>query len=82
MIVTGIKMFFVPDKKIDIQNNALLKWMRKYFRITKEIKDEKFFMLKNDSNTNKVHFFITPLFVALIFIELTKKEKNPKVLIS
>lgn len=71
MIFTGIKMFFISEKKIDINQNSLLKWMRKYLRITNEVNDEKFFIFKHDSNTKKAHIFITPLFIALIFIEIT-----------
>ena len=71
MIFTGIKMFFISDKKIDINQNILLKWMRKYLRVTQEVNDESFFILKADQNTKKSHSFITPLFIALIFIELT-----------
>ena len=71
MIFTGIKMFFISDKKIDINQNSLLKWMRKHLRITEEVNDERFFLLKADQNTKKSHIFITPLFIALILIELT-----------
>lgn len=71
MIFTGIKMFFMSDKKMDINQNILLKWMRKYLPITQEVNDERFFILKTDQNTKKLRIFITPLFIALILIELT-----------
>jgi tellurite resistance protein TerC len=71
MIFTGIKMFFISEKKIDINQNILLQWMRKHLRITQEVNDERFFILQADKNTKKSHIFITPLFIALIFIELT-----------
>lgn len=71
MIFTGIKMFFISDQKIDINQNSLLKWMRKYLRVTEEINDQSFLIFKHDSNTKKSHIFITPLFVALVLIELT-----------
>lgn len=71
MIFTGIKMFFMPEQKIVINDNALLKWMNKNFRITKEIRDNRFFLKKRDPIKKKKYIFVTPLFVALILIELT-----------
>jgi len=69
MIFTGIKMFFMPKKEIDINDNMLLQWINKYFRITKEINDNSFLIRKIDPVTGKSHIFMTPLFVALILIE-------------
>ena len=71
MIFTGIKMFFMPEQKIDIQDNTILKWMNKHFRIRKEVSDNSFLIRKIDPVTRKSHIFITPLFVALILIEFT-----------
>ncbi len=71
MIFTGIKMFFMSKQKTDINDNTLLKWMNKYFRITKEINDNSFLIRKIDQVTKKSHIFMTPLFVALILIEFT-----------
>ena len=69
MIFTGIKMFSMPEKEIDINDNMLLQWINKYFRITKEINDNSFLIRKIDPVTGKSHIFMTPLFVALILIE-------------
>lgn len=69
MIFTGIKMFFIPEQKIEIKDNILLKWMSKHFRITTEINGNSFFIRKLDPKTNKKCIFITPLLVALILIE-------------
>ncbi len=71
MVFTGVKMFFISEQKKDISKNPLLKWMRKYFRITKEIKDQKFLTLQTDPSTKKSYLFMTPLLVALILIEFT-----------
>ncbi|MEI8295695.1 MAG: TerC family protein [Alphaproteobacteria bacterium] len=69
MIVTGVKMFFIPEQKMDINNNGFLKWMRKHLRITDVIRNQKFLIRETDPSTNKKRIFITPLFVALVFIE-------------
>jgi tellurite resistance protein TerC len=71
MIFTGIKMVFMPEKKIDINDNTILKWMNKHFRITKEISDNSFLIRKTDPIKKKSYIFITPLVVALILIEVT-----------
>ncbi|MDX2164671.1 MAG: TerC family protein [Gammaproteobacteria bacterium] len=68
MIITGIKMFFISHKTIDISQNTLLLWMRKHLNITKELHDEKFYVYqKNDKKKYKL--FFTPLFVALVMVE-------------
>jgi len=71
MVFTGIKMFFMPEKKIDINDNTILKWMNQHFRITKEVRDNSFLIRKIDHITKKSYIFMTPLFVALILIEFT-----------
>ncbi len=71
LIITGIKMFFISEQKIDIEDNMLLKWMRKHFRITNEITDGHFLVSKIDPVTKKSVIFMTPLLVALILVEFT-----------
>lgn len=69
MIITGIKMFFVSTHLIDIKNNVLLRYIRQRFRVTAELHDQKFFVRQRDPLTQKLHIFITPLFIALVLIE-------------
>ena len=69
MILAGIKMFFMPGRKIDINDNTILKLMSKNFRITKEVSNNSFLVKKIDPLTRKSHIFMTPLLVALILIE-------------
>jgi tellurite resistance protein TerC len=37
MIFTGIKMFFIPQHAVDINDNRLLHWLRKHINITNEL---------------------------------------------
>ncbi|MDX1949128.1 MAG: TerC family protein [Rickettsiales bacterium] len=67
LIFTGFKMFFGGDEEIDIEQNKLLKFLRKNFKITKEIQGNKFFVSYTENN--KKTLYITPLFVALLVIE-------------
>ena len=69
MIVTGVKMFFVSDKQMDISQNPLLIWMRKHLKITQTLHNQKFFIYLPDDVSQKKRFFVTPLFVALVMIE-------------
>lgn len=69
LVFTGIKMFIMADEKPDIENNAILKYMRRHMRITHKINGEKFFIQGPDPKTGRIVRFATPLFVALVLIE-------------
>ena len=65
LIITGIKMMLVPDKEIDPEKNFLIRLFKKFVPVTPEYHGQKFFV-----SINKV-LYATPLFIALLFIELT-----------
>ena len=65
LLFSGIKMFKSGEDSGDIENNFIIKFLRKNFKITDNYHGEKFFV-KIDGKT-----WITPLFVVLIFIEVT-----------
>jgi tellurite resistance protein TerC len=69
MIFTGIKMFFISHKPVEIADNLLLIGMRKYFNITKKLHGEKFWIYETDSHSKKKKLFVTPLFISLMMIE-------------
>jgi tellurite resistance protein TerC len=69
LVFTGIKMFVMADAKPDIENNPILKFMRRHMRITKEIDGQNFFVVQADPKTGKLVRWATPLFVALVMIE-------------
>ncbi len=70
LVATGIKMLVVGDKVPDIESNPLLKWMRRTMRITPQLHQEKFFVKQPDPATGTLVTWATPLFVALILIEI------------
>ena len=70
LIFTGIKMLVVTESDPDISKNPVLKLLRKYVKISNELHGEKFFVRVLDPNTNSKVTWVTPLFVALILIEL------------
>lgn len=71
LIITGIKMLYIGDNVPDIENNPILKFLRRRLKVTPELHQEKFFVKKLDKETGKVTQFVTPLFVCLILIEIT-----------
>lgn len=70
LIATGVKMLFASDKPTDIANNPLVRFMRKNFRVTDEHHGERFFVKKPDPKTGKLVSYMTPLFMALVLIEV------------
>jgi tellurite resistance protein TerC len=70
LIVTGIKMLVMGDHQLEIENNPVLRVMRRTMRITPKLHEEKFFVREVDPGTGKLVRAATPLFVALVLIEI------------
>ncbi|MBX9684847.1 MAG: TerC family protein [Hyphomicrobium sp.] len=70
LILTGIKMLVMGEKEMNIADNPVLKFMRRHMRITDSLHGEKFFVTEPDAKTGKLVRAATPLFVALILIEV------------
>lgn len=65
LILTGIKVFFAPEKPLDPEKNPLIRLLRRMIPVTPTLEGEKFFLRRN----GVLH--ATPLFVALVMIELS-----------
>lgn len=65
LIITGIKMAFQDDKKIEPEKNPLLRYFRKVMPVTESYEEDKFFVKRAGK------YFATPLFVVLLVIEST-----------
>ncbi|MDZ4840631.1 MAG: TerC family protein [Hyphomicrobium aestuarii] len=70
LILTGVKMLWLGDKKTDLSENALLKFLRRRFRVTDELHGERFVVKLVDPKTGRLANFMTPLALALILIEV------------
>ena len=68
LVITGIKMLVVQDKKTDLSNNPLLKFLKKHLPVTDNFHGNRFFVRLLDKN-NRKKLFVTPLFLALILVE-------------
>jgi tellurite resistance protein TerC len=69
LLFTGVKMLFMVDQKPDLENNPVMRLMRKYIRITPQLHGERFFVKEPDPKTGKIVRHATPLFAALAMIE-------------
>ena len=70
LIFTGIKMLFVKEGENDLSQNKALQFMRRRFNVTDELHGHDFFVKKPHPETGKLTRFATPLFLALILIEI------------
>ncbi|MFV3386824.1 TerC family protein [Pseudomonas sp. NY15364] len=69
LFFTGIKMLFSKlDDAPDLQNNVLVKFLRKHLRVTDDLHGQRFFVRQDDGKGRSV-LWVTPLFLALILIE-------------
>lgn len=65
LILTGIKMFFAGTKPQNLENNFIVRQLKKIFRVHSQIEGQKFFYKKGGLT------YVTPLFLSLIFLELS-----------
>jgi tellurite resistance protein TerC len=71
LVFTGLKMLFSSDHdEADIGNNRILKFLRRRLPVTEKLHGEKFFVKETDAATGKLKTFVTPLFLALIMVEI------------
>ncbi len=65
LIITGIKMFFAGDEKIEPEKNPAVVLLRRWMPITNDYQGQRFFV-RTDGR-----LWATPLFVVLLVIETT-----------
>ncbi|EPR20108.1 membrane protein, partial [Agrobacterium radiobacter DSM 30147] len=71
LVFTGLKMLFSSDHdESHIGNNRILKFLRSHLPVTNALHGEKFFVKETDAATGKLKTFVTPLFLALIMVEI------------
>jgi tellurite resistance protein TerC len=70
LILTGVKMLVFKDADYDVGKNPVLAFMRRRFNVTDEHHGEKFWVKNPDPATGKLVWFMTPLFLALVLIEV------------
>ena len=74
LLLTGVKMLLVTEKPLDLAGNPVLKWMRRHMNISDEFHGRRFWVRLPRQGVPGVAatqaWFATPLFLALVLIEL------------
>lgn len=70
LIITGIKMWMMAEKPYDIGANPLLKAIRRWFRVADELHGNRFLVRKADPATGRAAWYMTPLLLALVMVEI------------
>lgn len=70
LIATGVKMWWAADREYDVGGSAALRFLRRRLRVTEEPEGERFFVRRIDPATGRLAWFATPLFLALVMIEI------------
>lgn len=70
LIFTGIKMLVIQESEPDLETNPILCWMRRHLRVTNKLYGHQFFVWLESPSSPKKRLWVTPLFLALILIEL------------
>ncbi len=63
LLITGLRMLVMAEATPDLEKNPVLRFARRYLRITDSPRDEKFTVVENG-----VRYF-TPLFLVLLLVE-------------
>lgn len=69
LIVMGVKMFFADEAPKDPHDNPVYRWLTRHIRVTPELHGSRFFV-RQPGRTGKLVRFATPLFMALVMVEL------------
>jgi len=71
LLFTGVKMALSKeDSHVDLANNPVLKFVRRHMRVTDQIHGSHFFVRLTPPGESKALRYATPLFLALVLIEL------------
>jgi len=70
LIATGVKMLWLGDKPPSLADNPLIGFMRRRFNVTDAHHGERFFVRLPDPRSGASRLFVTPLFLALVMVEI------------
>lgn len=70
LIFTGIRMLMIGHEETDLSQNPVLLFMKKRFRVTETLQGDRFFVRQVDPATGRMERYMTPLFLALVMIEI------------
>ena len=70
LIFTGIRMLMIGHEETDLSQSPVLLFMKKRFRVTETLQGDRFFVRQVDPATGRMERYMTPLFLALVMIEI------------
>lgn len=71
LIFTGYKMLFGGEHEMKLEDNIVLKFVKRRFNVTDKIESHNFFVrLPDPKGSGKLVLFATPLFLALMMVEI------------
>lgn len=70
LIFTGVRMLFAGDMDMDIGNNRAIRFIARHMRVTPDLHGEHFFVKAPDAKTGRMVIAATPLFLALVVINI------------
>ena len=71
LVATGVKMLVLADREYDVGSNPMLRFMKHRLNATDEHHGERFFVrLPDPKRPGRTALFMTPLFLALVLIEV------------
>ncbi|MGE4124850.1 MAG: TerC family protein [Pusillimonas sp.] len=71
LVFTGIKMWFMADSQPDMAKNPVLNFVKRHMRLTEQLHGNAFWVKQPDPKTGKLVRVGTPLFLALVMVEMT-----------
>ena len=69
LVITGIKMLFDSGEK-SMADNKIIAFLRRHMRVTDKLHGHKFFVRQLDPASGKKMNYATPLFLALMMVEI------------
>ncbi|PKO84196.1 MAG: hypothetical protein CVU17_03245 [Betaproteobacteria bacterium HGW-Betaproteobacteria-11] len=69
LLYTGVKMAWFSEEEPDLENNALILWLRRHVRITPALVGERFFVWLDENGQRVRH--ATPLLLVLVLVEFS-----------
>lgn len=70
LIATGVKMLVMGESEQDMAKNPLVRLLSRRMRVSSELHGARFFVRQTDPQTGKLALFATPLFLALVVINI------------
>jgi len=70
LVATGVKMLLAGEGEKDVSKNPVVRLLSRRMRVTPDLHGERFFVRQPDPATGRLVLWATPLFLALVVINL------------